>query len=206
MRLVGAGGWFGEVASAGHPADGLRHRLLARRRAAARAARCTATRSSSSIANDASPGAPPRSLRRAAGCRWQCVQTLGPEALQGELGFTGRVMRENAKNYQLWNHRRLLALRVGGLARARSHGGRAAAQACLLARSLVRPPSAWGWACPTRCTAPMGRACSPAVAVGQPTPARRLVLPSPRHALPHVAAGAQGRRRRAGLCARGHRV
>lgn len=45
--------------------------------------------------------------------RWQCVLALGPEALQGELGFTRRVMLANAKNYQLWNHRRLVALRLG---------------------------------------------------------------------------------------------
>jgi protein farnesyltransferase/geranylgeranyltransferase type-1 subunit alpha len=45
--------------------------------------------------------------------RWLCVQSLGEGALGEELAFTHGVMMENAKNYQLWNHRRLVALKVG---------------------------------------------------------------------------------------------
>ncbi|PNH07640.1 Protein farnesyltransferase/geranylgeranyltransferase type-1 subunit alpha, partial [Tetrabaena socialis] len=44
---------------------------------------------------------------------WLCVQALGPQVLAAELDFTHGVMLESAKNYQLWNHRRLCALQLG---------------------------------------------------------------------------------------------
>ncbi len=40
------------------------------------------------------------------------MQALGPSMLPGELEYTHGVMLENAKNYQLWNHRRLCATAV----------------------------------------------------------------------------------------------
>lgn len=39
--------------------------------------------------------------------RWECVSALGEAAgLDYELAFTRGIMQDNAKNYQLWNHRR----------------------------------------------------------------------------------------------------
>lgn len=39
--------------------------------------------------------------------RWECILALGEEAdLAYEFDFTHGIMRDNAKNYQLWNHRR----------------------------------------------------------------------------------------------------
>ena len=40
------------------------------------------------------------------------MQALGSGTLQGELVFTRKIMHENAKNYQLWNHRRKCVLAV----------------------------------------------------------------------------------------------
>lgn len=40
------------------------------------------------------------------------MQALGSSLLPGELDYTHGVMLENAKNYQLWNHRRLCATAV----------------------------------------------------------------------------------------------
>lgn len=37
--------------------------------------------------------------------RWQCVEALNAD-LQQEFAFTRSIMLDNAKNYQLWNHRR----------------------------------------------------------------------------------------------------
>ena len=44
--------------------------------------------------------------------RWQCVVALSSTAVEeGELAFCQAILHDNAKNYQLWNHRRKLALR-----------------------------------------------------------------------------------------------
>eukprot|EP00798_Chlamydomonas_sp_ICE-L_P021427 gene21427-28392_t len=44
--------------------------------------------------------------------RWLCLDALGSD-LQHEYDFTDCIMENNAKNYQLWNHRRKCALRMG---------------------------------------------------------------------------------------------
>ena len=46
--------------------------------------------------------------------RWQCLEALADESLlQQESSFLERVAASNSKNYQLWNHRRLLAFKLG---------------------------------------------------------------------------------------------
>lgn len=48
--------------------------------------------------------------------RWQCLETLYAddwEAMRGEHDFLQRIAAINVKNYQLWNHRRQLAFRLG---------------------------------------------------------------------------------------------
>ncbi|KAF8060026.1 hypothetical protein HT031_004964 [Scenedesmus sp. PABB004] len=44
--------------------------------------------------------------------RWECLLALGAD-LRREYEFTERVAEENAKNYQLWNHRLKLAKALG---------------------------------------------------------------------------------------------
>lgn len=46
--------------------------------------------------------------------RWQCLEALyDDEAVRGEHHFLERIAAINVKNYQLWNHRRQLAFRLG---------------------------------------------------------------------------------------------
>ena len=46
--------------------------------------------------------------------RWQCLEALFTiEELKKERAFLDRVAAVNVKNYQLWNHRRRLAFRLG---------------------------------------------------------------------------------------------
>ena len=46
--------------------------------------------------------------------RWQCLEALfAIEELKQERAFLERVAAVNVKNYQLWNHRRRLAFRLG---------------------------------------------------------------------------------------------
>lgn len=46
--------------------------------------------------------------------RWQCLEALAKEELfQSEAKFLEDVAKETSKNYQLWNHRRKLALHRG---------------------------------------------------------------------------------------------
>lgn len=44
--------------------------------------------------------------------RWQCLQTLDA-TFDEEYKMTEDIMNDNAKNYQLWNHRRLCARKLG---------------------------------------------------------------------------------------------
>lgn len=44
--------------------------------------------------------------------RWLCLEALGSD-MQQEYVFAESIMRDNAKNYQLWNHRRKCALKLG---------------------------------------------------------------------------------------------
>ncbi|GAX74302.1 hypothetical protein CEUSTIGMA_g1751.t1 [Chlamydomonas eustigma] len=44
--------------------------------------------------------------------RWLCVEALDNK-LEEEYQFTEDIMKTNAKNYQLWNHRRKIALKAG---------------------------------------------------------------------------------------------
>ncbi|KAG1679478.1 hypothetical protein FOA52_011077 [Chlamydomonas sp. UWO 241] len=44
--------------------------------------------------------------------RWLCVEALGAD-LESEEAMTDRVLHDNAKNYQLWNYRRKVALKRG---------------------------------------------------------------------------------------------
>ena len=49
--------------------------------------------------------------------RWECLEASGalqkPEGVAAEAGLLRRVATDNAKNYQLWNHRRKFALLRG---------------------------------------------------------------------------------------------
>lgn len=46
--------------------------------------------------------------------RWQCLEALyDDDAIKGEHHFLKRIAAINVKNYQLWNHRRQLAFRLG---------------------------------------------------------------------------------------------
>lgn len=46
--------------------------------------------------------------------RWQCLEALGTEELfHNEVKYLEAIAKETSKNYQLWNHRRKLALRRG---------------------------------------------------------------------------------------------
>lgn len=48
--------------------------------------------------------------------RWLCAEALAessPEVLQEEVALTCAIAADNAKNYQLWNHRRKLAAKLG---------------------------------------------------------------------------------------------
>lgn len=49
--------------------------------------------------------------------RWHCLQRLaeeeGPAVLHEERRYMEEIASDNAKNYQLWNHRRKCAMAVG---------------------------------------------------------------------------------------------
>ena len=61
--------------------------------------------------------------------RWRCVEAAGcaPEALAAEARLLADLAAASPKNYQLWNHRRRLALQRGPAhaAEVRPLGGRA---------------------------------------------------------------------------------
>ena len=46
--------------------------------------------------------------------RWQCLEAAGlQENFEAEKVFLEKMAKASCKNYQLWNHRRLLAIKMG---------------------------------------------------------------------------------------------